>query len=109
MSGHDALEAALADTFWHEQAACSPSRMGSDQSTRFVPTVGDYRSRNKWLKDTMDILPICEPCEVREQCAAFARREGIEFGVWGGRVLGRGPDSTGRLRARDRLILKGKC
>ena len=108
MSAHDALEAVLVGTAWHERAACSPSRTGRDESCRFVPTVGDRRSRQRWLADSMSLLPMCEPCEVRRECAAFAAREGIQFGVWGGRVLGRGPDASGRLRARDRLILKEK-
>lgn len=31
-----------------------------------------------------EALKVCESCDVREQCLAYALRNGEHFGVWGG-------------------------
>jgi hypothetical protein len=92
VSLHGLLEVLLADTAWHEDAACRPS--GQNLSELFLPVqepgyrrwTGEERAEAR--QRIAEALRICQDCKVRRQCAAYAARNKIRFGVWGGQVLG---------------------
>jgi WhiB family redox-sensing transcriptional regulator len=55
---------------WREKANC----VGTDAESFFPDTVVEARAA----------IRVCRRCEVQVECLGFARRERIEFGVWGG-------------------------
>jgi hypothetical protein len=85
------LEVLLKDTAWHEDAACRP-KDGENLHSLFMPPTEDRQwtseRRRATRADIEKALVICQGCMARRQCAAYAEREKIRFGVWGGRLLG---------------------
>lgn len=103
MSAVDLLAALMADTEWQARSACRPAASGL-ASEAFMPTLHDkHATRETW--DPQPALACCEACTVRQECGGYADRQGIKFGVWGGRLRGRSPDCVNRLRQRDRMHL----
>ena len=93
----EVFEDLLTDTEWHRRAACRD--MPSDL---FVPTIGGAdrssiaKAARRWARGTASTLLVCRECPVRSDCADYARRHDIHFGIWGGRCLGRDPSGRGR-------------
>jgi len=77
---------------WQSRAACRPSVSALDD-TAFLPAMREKgQPYRQW--DPAAALAVCEACTVRQACADFAESEGIRYGVWGGRLLGRDPQQT---------------
>lgn len=89
-------EAIVADTAWHNDAACRG--MGTDL---FFPNVG---------KSSAKAIEVCAACPVLERCADDGRRLRADAGVWGGRPVSQSrkecpdcgaPKSWGAVTCRD--------
>lgn len=69
----------LTDDTWMEQAACAPqnAKESWDPKLHYDPDRKD------------EAQAVCAKCPVTEACDAFAKREGMKEGVWGGKSRGR--------------------
>jgi len=93
----DVLGDGLTDTDWHLKAACHPRNQPNAQSEWFIPAALPARRPGKGTlirlaQDRKRALQLCEGCPVRRDCGLWSRSADINFGVWGGRFLGKGPD-----------------
>lgn len=97
MSLADAAAVYTHDADWQRWAACRPG-YSPLTSLAFVPPVHAHRSDSShWARDIApQALTVCDGCQVRLECLAWADSLGINFGVWGGRLLGKGPDDHKR-------------
>ena len=87
---------------WRRQAACRPTRH-HQLDHLFIPrTVSSHNPHNWAATDAPQALEYCHTCPVTLECEAYQQRKGITFGVWGGTLVGRGPDTTGVERERDK-------
>jgi len=66
------------DTNWMDD----PARRCKNTDPDLFVTKGDDDDEPPYL--TPELHRICDPCEVRTQCLAYALDQNIEFGVWGG-------------------------
>ncbi len=98
------LRGLMSGTEWQSRASCRPSN--SDlPSTVFLAELHEKHEERGGAWDPDAALACCEACTVKAECAAFAVSRGIRFGVWGGRLLGRDPQVSGRRLQRDRMHL----
>jgi len=97
----DLLVELYRDTAWQAQAACRPAASALS-SEAFIPPLGSRNQPSaRWSAEAA--LAACEACTVREACAGYAEANQIRFGVWGGRLLGRAPDTPNRPTNRARI------
>lgn len=101
MSSAALLAELLKDTAWQAFASCRPAS-SSLPSEAFIPPLGSRTApAARW--SPADALAACEGCTVRQECADYAEANQIRFGVWGGKLLGRAPDTPNRPTSRARI------